>query len=56
VLAVSARGVARRISSVSDGNGALIMRGIEFGAAALVLLFGVGLLTGYLAAERVTCF
>jgi hypothetical protein len=31
------------------------MRGIEFGAAGLVLLFGLGLLLGYLAAERVTC-
>ena len=31
------------------------MRGIEFGAAGLVLLFGLGLLFGYLAAERVTC-
>ena len=56
VLAVSARGVARRISSVSDGGGALIMRGIEFAAAGLVLLFGLGLLSGYLFAERVTCF
>ena len=40
VLAVSARGVARRISGASDGGGALIMRGIEFAAAGLVLLFG----------------
>jgi hypothetical protein len=32
------------------------MRGIEFGAAGLVLLFGLGLLAGYIAAERVTCF
>jgi nickel/cobalt exporter len=56
VLAVSARGVARRLSGASDGDGALIMRGIEFAAAGLVLLFGVGLLFGYLAAERVTCF
>ena len=32
------------------------MRGVEFGAAALVLLFGAGLLLGYVAAERVTCF
>ena len=39
----------------SDGGGTLIMRGIEFGAAGLVLLFGLGLLFGYLAAERVTC-
>ena len=38
-----------------EGGGALVMRGIEFGAAGLVLLFGVGLLLGYLAAERVTC-
>ena len=56
VLAVSARGVAQRISATSEGGGALFMRGIEFGAAGLVLLFGAGLLTGYLAAERVTCF
>jgi ABC-type nickel/cobalt efflux system permease component RcnA len=56
VLAVSARGVARRISGASDGGGALVMRGIEFGAAGLVLLLGAGLLFGYLAAERVTCF
>ena len=39
-----------------EGSGALLMRGIEFGAAGLVLLFGVGLLFGYVAAERVTCF
>lgn len=56
VLAVSARGVAQRISATSEGGGALFMRGIEFGAAGLVLLFGLGLLSGYLAAERVTCF
>jgi len=37
-------------------SGALFMRGAEFGAAGLVLLFGVGLPFGYLAAERVTCF
>ena len=36
-------------------GGTLVMRGIEFGAAGLVLLFGLGLLLGYLAAERVTC-
>jgi nickel/cobalt transporter (NicO) family protein len=55
VLAVSAGGIARRLSGASDGNGALIMRGIEFAAAGLVLLFGVGLLTGYLFAEPLTC-
>jgi ABC-type nickel/cobalt efflux system permease component RcnA len=56
VMAVSAKDLARRISGASEGGGALFMRGVEFGAAGLVLLFGVGLLFGYLAAERVTCF
>jgi ABC-type nickel/cobalt efflux system permease component RcnA len=55
VVAVSARGLAQRLSAGREGGGALIMRGIEFGAAGLVLLFGLGLLFGYLAAERVTC-
>jgi ABC-type nickel/cobalt efflux system permease component RcnA len=55
VIAVSAKGVARRLAAGRDGGGALIMRGLEFGAAGLVLLFGLGLLLGYVAAERVTC-
>jgi nickel/cobalt transporter (NicO) family protein len=55
VVAVSAKDIARRLSAGREGGGALIMRGIEFGAAGLVLLFGVGLLFGYLAAERATC-
>ena len=55
VVAVSAKGLARRLSAGRDGGGTLIMRGIEFGAAGLVLLFGIGLLFGYLAAERATC-
>ena len=55
VLAVSAKDVARRLSGGREGGGTLVMRGIEFGAAGLVLLFGLGLLLGYLAAERVTC-
>lgn len=56
VVAVSAKGIAQRLSAGRDGGGALFMRGIEFGAAALVLLFGAGLLFGYIAAERTTCF
>jgi ABC-type nickel/cobalt efflux system permease component RcnA len=55
VVAVSARGVAQRLSGSRDGGGTLIMRVVEFGAAGLVLLFGLGLLFGYLAAERTTC-
>ncbi|MBW7962681.1 nickel/cobalt transporter [Bradyrhizobium sp. BR 10261] len=56
VVAVSAKDIAGRLSAGRDGGGALFMRGIEFGAAALVLLFGAGLLFGYIAAERTTCF
>ena len=56
VIAVSAKDLAHRLSGAREGGGALIMRGVEFAAAGLVLLFGVGLLFGYLAAERVTCF
>jgi len=55
VLAVSAKDVARRLSAAGEGGGTLIMRGIEFGAAGLVLLLGSGLLFGYIASERVTC-
>ncbi|MET0444985.1 MAG: nickel/cobalt transporter [Pseudorhodoplanes sp.] len=56
LIAVSAKGIAGRLAAGRDGGGALVMRGLEFGAAALVLLFGTGLLMGYVAAERVTCF
>ncbi|MDB5608221.1 MAG: nickel transporter [Bradyrhizobium sp.] len=56
IIAVSAKGLAWRMAASREGSGALLMRGIEFGAAGLVLLFGVGLLLGYIAAERVTCF
>jgi nickel/cobalt exporter len=55
VIAVSAKDLARRLSGGSEGSGALFMRGLEFGAAGLVLLFGIGLLFGYIAAERATC-
>jgi ABC-type nickel/cobalt efflux system permease component RcnA len=55
VIAVSAKDLARRLSGAREGGGALIMRGLEFSAAGLVLLFGVGLLFGYIAAERATC-
>ncbi|HTB02620.1 MAG TPA: nickel/cobalt transporter [Bradyrhizobium sp.] len=56
IVAVSAKGLARRLAAGREGGGALLMRGVEFGAAGLVLLFGMGLLLGYVAAERVTCF
>ncbi len=56
VIAVSAKGLAARLAGSKDGSGALAMRGIEFGAAAVVLVFGVGLLLGYLGTEPVRCF
>jgi nickel/cobalt exporter len=56
VIAVSAKGLARRLTAHREGNGALILRGLEFGAACVVLFFGAGLLLGYLAAERTVCF
>jgi len=54
-IAVSAKGLAQRLTAGHAGGGVLFMRGLEFGAAGLVLLFGIGLLLGYIAAERVTC-
>lgn len=56
VIAVFAKDIAGWLSGARDGGGALFMRGIEFAAAAVVLLFGAGLLFGYIAAERTTCF
>jgi ABC-type nickel/cobalt efflux system permease component RcnA len=51
-LAVHAQGLARRFAMSRTGKGDLIMRGIEVGAAALVLVFGLALLAGYMASER----
>jgi nickel/cobalt transporter (NicO) family protein len=51
-LAVAARRFAGRIASTKPGAGMLILRGIETGAAALIILFGVALLTGYMVSER----
>jgi nickel/cobalt transporter (NicO) family protein len=56
LVAVSAKGIAARMAAGRDGGGAIFLRGVEFAAAGLVLLFGVGLLLGYIAAERTTCF
>ena len=54
VVAVSARPGAAA-SAGRAGDGMLVLRGIEVGAAVLVLVFGLGLLFGYIAAERATC-
>lgn len=56
LISVFAKSLAGRLIGGREGGGVLLMRGLEFAAAGFVLLFGVGLLFGYVAAERVTCF
>ncbi|MBW7950120.1 MAG: nickel/cobalt transporter [Pseudorhodoplanes sp.] len=51
-LAVGAKALARRLASSHAGRGMLVVRGIEVLAAALVLVFGLALLAGYMASER----
>ncbi len=55
-LAVGARAVAKRFAATRAGYGTLMLRGIEVGAAVLVMLFGVLLLTGTIASERMGMF
>jgi nickel/cobalt exporter len=51
-LAVTARGLAKRIAATHAGYGTVMLRGLETAAAALVLAFGLLLLIGYLVTER----
>ncbi len=51
-LAVAARGVAQKFADSRPGPGMLVLRGLEVAAAVLVLVFGVALLIGYMASER----
>ena len=51
-LTVSATAFAARLAATRTGYGSLALRGMEVGAAAVVLLFGVALLAGYMANER----
>jgi nickel/cobalt transporter (NicO) family protein len=55
-LAVGARTVAKRVASTRAGYGTLALRGVEVGAAVLVMAFGTLLLTGYIASERMGMF
>jgi nickel/cobalt transporter (NicO) family protein len=55
-LAVGARSLAKRLASKPAGYGSVLVRGLEFGAAGLVLTFGILLLTGYMATERMGLF
>jgi nickel/cobalt exporter len=52
-IAVGARASAARFARARTGYGMLAMRGIEVAAALLITAFGVLLLTGYMASERI---
>jgi nickel/cobalt exporter len=55
-LAVAAKAAAKRFAATRAGYGTLALRGIEVGAALLVMAFGGLLLTGYMASERMGMF
>ena len=55
-LAVAAKAVATRFVAARAGYGSLVLRGIEVGAALLIMLFGVLLLTGFMVSERMGMF
>jgi len=55
-VAVSARNLASRITRTRAGLGILTMRAIEVGSAALIVAFGMLLLAGYMASERLWMF
>jgi nickel/cobalt transporter (NicO) family protein len=51
-LTVTATAFAAKLAATRTGYGSLVLRGIEVSAAALILVFGVALLAGYMASER----
>jgi len=51
-IAVGAKAWARRFADAQSGYGMLVMRGIEVGAAVVIIAFGALLLTGYIVSER----
>jgi nickel/cobalt transporter (NicO) family protein len=55
-LTVGAKALAKRFARERIGYGSLLMRGVEVGGAALVLVVGVLLLTGFMASERLVGF
>jgi nickel/cobalt transporter (NicO) family protein len=55
-LAVGAKAAAKRFAAERAGYGSLVLRGLETGAALMVMLLGLLLLAGYLASERLGMF
>ena len=55
-LAVGAKAAAKRFAATRAGYGSLLLRGVEVGAAVVVMVFGALLLTGTIASERMGMF
>ncbi len=55
-LAVGAKAAAKRFATTRAGYGTLALRGVEVGAALLIMISGVLLLTGYMVSERMGMF
>ena len=55
-LAVAAKTAATRVAAHRPGYGTLALRGLEVGAALLVMAFGGLLLAGYMVSERMGLF
>lgn len=55
-IAVGARSAAKRVAATRSGYGTLALRGVEVGAALVVMAFGILLLAGYVASERMGMF
>jgi len=51
-ITVTATSFATRLAAARTGYGSLALRGVEVGAATLVLFFGIVLLAGYMVNER----
>jgi nickel/cobalt exporter len=51
-IAVAAKSIAARYANMQAGWGMVVLRGVETAASVLILAFGVLLLFGYLASER----
>ena len=52
MIAVGARTWAKRFTDSRSGYGMLAMRGVEAGAALVIIAFGSLLLAGYIVTER----
>jgi nickel/cobalt exporter len=51
-LALTAQNFARHMAERRSGSAMLVMRGLEVGAAGLIIAFGLLLLAGYMWSER----